>query len=120
MSDNDEVSARNINIEEDIPGCEDNYYRCVIKCLRISRGWIDFFSTLTLILTAILSAVSAGKYDDKNTVVIFGIVTAIISGTTAALRILRDFTVNDEAQRKELLRQMVSEHRDLNNNNVPI
>lgn len=104
----------NINLEDDIPGCEDNYYRCVMTCLRVSRGWIDFFSTIILFVAAILSSVLASNYSNQNLIMILGIIIAALTGATAGFRILKDFTVSEESQIKELLKQIISEYNNTN------
>lgn len=97
-----------VDLKDDVPNCEDSYYRCVIKCLRISRGWIDLLSTIGLVITSILSAVAANNSDSTSHL---SIITAIISGTVAGLRIIKDFAVKDEAQTKQLLREVIAEHK---------
>jgi hypothetical protein len=100
----------NINLDEDIPGCEDNYYRCMMSCLRISRTWIDFFSTLALMTSSVLGAVTASNSNNPELIKIVGISTAVVTGITAGSRILKDFTVSEEAETKQLLKQIVSEY----------
>ena len=105
----------NVNLHEDIPGCEDNYYRCVMTTLRISRGWIDLSSTLALMAVAIISALAAGVNTNATLTLKLNIAIAVISGVGAALRILKQFTVDDEAQNRELLRKIVAEYGSIHN-----
>jgi hypothetical protein len=100
----------NVNIDEDIPGCEDNYYRCTMSCLRIARGWIDFFSTLALMSSTVLGTITATNSNNPDLIKAMGISTAVVTGITAASRILKDFTVSEEAENKQLLKQIVSEY----------
>jgi hypothetical protein len=99
-----------VNLEENIPGCEDNYYRFIMKVLRISRGWIDLFSTLALMAIAIIGALAAGVNSNPNLTFKLNVSIAIISGVGAALRALKQFTVDDEVQTRALLQQIISEH----------
>lgn len=94
-------------------GLEDDYYRCVIKCMRISRSGISFFSTMALIGLALIGSVIALNSSDEELTKNLGIATAVLSGTVSSLRILKEFTVSNEAETKELLEQVLAEESKL-------
>ena len=100
------------NLDENIPGCEDNYYRFVMMVLRISRGWIDFFSTLALMAAAIISSLAAGSKDNQQLTLQLNIATAIITGIGASLRVLKEFTVSDETQSRQYLQQIIRQYNN--------
>lgn len=99
-----------VEINRNVMGLEDDYYRCVISCMRVSRGWIDFFSTLALVGLAILGSVVATNSTDENLTKILGIAIAVTSGVVSGLRILKDFTISNEAETRELLKQVLTEN----------
>jgi hypothetical protein len=108
--------SNHINTNEDIPGCEDNYYRCCLITLRVMRGWIDLFSTIILIITAILSAVSTAMNNSEVRMII-GIVITCLSGVAAGFRLLKDFTINEELDTKKLLNNIIIDYNTNNNKN---
>jgi len=106
----------NVDVDENIPGCEDNYYRFIMKVLRISRGWIDFFSTLALMAAAIVSALAAGSNGDSQLTLRLNIAIAVITGIGASLRVLKEFTVSDEKQTQQLLQQIITQYNQDHHN----
>jgi len=100
-----------VDLDRNVLGLEDDYYRCVIVCMRVSRTWISFFSTLSLVALAILGSIVATNSTDENLTKILGIAIAALSGLVSGFRILKDFTVSNEAETKALLEQVISENR---------
>lgn len=92
---------------QDIPGCEDNYYRCMITFLRISCGWIELFSTIILIISTVLNAIISTNYLNSNTTMILSIISSFSTGLISGLRMLKNFTVTDENKYKQLLHEIV-------------
>ena len=99
-----------VDLNRNVLGLEDDYYRCAIVCMRISRSWIDFFSTLALVGLAILGSIVATNSADPDLTKRLGIAIAALSGLVSGFRILKDFTISNEAETKVLLEQVISEN----------
>lgn len=100
-----------VDLNRNVLGLEDDYYRCIIVCMRVSRTWIDFFSTLSLVGLAILGSIVATNSNDENLTKILGICIAVLSGMVSGFRILKEFTVNNEKETKTLLEQVLNENK---------
>lgn len=96
---------------EDVPGCEDNYYRCCLCCFRVSRGWIDALVAVTLIGGAITTTLVTNAHFESSTNIILGNVTAGFLAAGAALKIAKAFIIDATISRTNDLRTVVSQAR---------
>lgn len=99
------------DLMEDVPGCEDNYYRCCLCCFRISRGWIDALVAATLIGGAITTTLVTNAHFSSGTNLILGNVTAGFLAGGAALKIFKAFIVDATVSRTNDLRTVVRQAR---------
>ncbi len=73
------------NLNEEIPGCVDNYFRCSIGCWQISEGWIDLGATITIGATTFLTGLSTLGSLDPATRTSLGIAAVICGGSSTFL-----------------------------------
>lgn len=96
---------------DDVPGCEDNYYRCCLCCFRISRGWIDALTAVALVGGAITTGLITYAHFSDETNFIIGNVTAGFLVAGAVFKICKAFVIDATASRTEDLRTVVRQGR---------
>lgn len=104
-----------VDLQEDVTGCEDNYYRCCLCCFRITRGWTDLGIALTLVGGAVCSGVTTYATLDEPTAKIIGTVTTVMLVVGAGLKAFKTYLIDASATRTQDLRTVILEshrHRD--------
>lgn len=97
-----------INLNEEVPGCADNYFRCCILHWRIAKGWYSFGSLLTgsfgagILIPAILDI--APEYRKALEI------SALVLGSTATLlQAIKVFGIQQIQEHQADLREMLVE-----------
>ncbi|MBX9696815.1 MAG: hypothetical protein K2X98_06060 [Alphaproteobacteria bacterium] len=112
MGNSQQNSGDDIDLQEDVSGCEDNYYRCCLCCFRITRGWVDLGIALTLVGGAVCTGITTYATLDSNTATIIGTVTTVGLIVGAGLKAFKTYLIEATATRTEDLRTVIREsHR---------
>lgn len=106
MQDNDS----DIDLQEDVPGCEDNYYRCCLCCFRITRGWVDLGIALTLVGGAVCTGITTYATLDSATMKVIGTITTVGLVVGAGLKAFKTYLVEAGITRTEDLRTVIREN----------
>jgi hypothetical protein len=99
------VAADDVNLEEDVPGNEDNYYRCAISCWRISEGWFDFFTVLTSGTATFLGSLAA-TLDSPS----LKVAAPIVGGVATLMMLFKRYAQTAVKDRQEKLKEVIQEH----------
>lgn len=100
-----------INLNEDVPGCVDNYFRCSIGCWQISEGWIDLGVTITIGASTFLTGLSTLGSLDPATRTSIGIAAVVCGGSATFLSSLKVYSLKAIADRKNSLRTVILQAR---------
>lgn len=111
MHDPAESDEESIDLKEDIPGCEDNYYRCCLCCFRLSRGWVDFGVALTLIGGAITSGITTYAHFDNSTMLVVGNITTGLLIAGAVLKVCKTYLMEAVITRTQDLETIIRQHK---------
>jgi len=60
------INSDQVNLRENLPGVEDDYYRCSASLWRVSIGWIELILTLGVIASSILSGFVMADQASQN------------------------------------------------------
>lgn len=96
-----------VDLQEDVPGCEDNYYRCCLCCFRITRGWVDLGIALTLVGGAVCTGITTYATLDDATLKIIGTITTVGLIAGAGLKAFKTYLVEAAITRTEDLRTVI-------------
>jgi hypothetical protein len=112
MGNSQQNSGEDIDLQEDVSGCEDNYYRCCLCCFRITKGWVDLGIALTLVGGAVCTGITTYATLDSTTTKIIGTVTTVGLIVGAGLKAFKTYLIEATATRTEDLRTVIREsHR---------
>lgn len=101
------MASNAIDLNEDVMGCEDNYYRFVISFWRITQGWFDLGITLgTVVLTFLAGFTSLANLSTK-TQSTMGISTMIVGGIVTSCQIFKTYATHAVTARKLALRETI-------------
>ncbi len=98
-----------INLNEEVPGCADNYFRCCILHWRITKGWYSFGSLLTgsfgagILIPAIFDI--APEY--RRTL---EITSAVLMSTSTLLQAIKVFGIQQIQEHQADLQEIIAEN----------
>ena len=96
-----------VNLNTDVPGCVDNYFRCSIGFWQIAEGWVDLGVTLTMGATTFLAGLSTLGDLDSTTRTSLGIAAVACGGTATFLQGLRAYSIKAIGDRERSLRAVI-------------
>lgn len=101
-----------VDLNEDVPGCLDNYLRYVVCFSIVSKGWLGLAWKATGGASVfILGVASLGKLDEDLRIKM-GIAGSVLGGISAFCKTLKDFAKDNIKERRADLRQVI---RDAHN-----
>ena len=100
-------SLDQVNIQENLPGVEDDYYRCSASLWRVAIGWIELLLTLGVIAANILTgfAMSPGLSDQTAQKV--HIASFIVGSALTALQIFKTHAQSAIIARENDLKKLI-------------
>ena len=101
----------NPNLNEDVPGCVDNYFRFTINCWRIGYGWMDLILTLSITATTILTGLSTAYDDDPVTRSKFGNMAIVMGSASTLIQALKTHATKAIIERKSDLKEIITEYK---------
>lgn len=111
QSDSDQGSSNVVvNINQDIPGYEDDYFRCVIIFWSLSLGWIELIITLCVAGSTFLSGMSAVGIGDSSVNRKLSIATAILGATSTVFIVFRNHALRVIKERRAMLRTILNDY----------
>ena len=96
-----------INLNEDVPGCVDNYFRCSIGFWQIAEGWMDLGVTITMGATTFLTGLSTLGDLSSETRTSLGIAAVVCGGSATFLSSLKIYSLKAISDRKNSLRTVI-------------
>jgi hypothetical protein len=94
-------------LSKDIPGCEDDYYRFILCCFRITEGWFDALALLCTLFSQFMGALATlGSLSEETTKQI-GVSIVVLSAINILLMSLKRLTQNRAEQRQKQLADLV-------------
>jgi len=99
-----------VNLDEDIPGCEDNYYRCTICAWRISLGWLGLFGLVCSILTLATQTLANFGGLSADVQVKIAIVATVANAVGVALQSLHQYAQKAIAEQQNLLTGILTDY----------
>lgn len=99
-----------VNLEEDVPGVVDNYFRFAIGFWHITGGWIDLGATVTTSAATFLSGLGTmGNFTEVQRTNI-GIAAVVCGSTAAFLQVLKNYSLKAIHDRQVSLKDIITEH----------
>ncbi len=98
-----------VNLNEDVPGCVDDYLRCISGCWIIAEGWFDFGATLGTVATTFLGGLATLGDLSAETRVSLGIAAVVTGSVSTAFLTLKQFASKAIIERKRRLEQVIRE-----------
>lgn len=105
--------ADDININEDIPGYIDDYFRCTKNLCRISVGWFEFGALITTSVGLTLDTLSTYGYLSEERRLTIGLASIIMIGISAGLQALTMHAKQSVQDKNATLRELIEENRGL-------
>ncbi len=101
-----------VDLNEDVPGCLDNYLRYVVCFSIVSKGWLGLAWKVTGGASVfILGVASLGELDEDLRIKM-GIAGSVLGGISAFCKTLKDFAKDNIKERRADLRQVISDAHD--------
>lgn len=101
-----------VNLNEDVPGCVDDYLRCVSGCWIITEGWFDFGATLGTVATTFLGGLATLGELSSETRTALGIAAVVTGSAATAFLTLKQFASKAIIERRRRLELVI---RDAHN-----
>lgn len=99
-----------VDLEEDVPGCIDNYFRFSRNFWLIAEGYFDFGTTLTSSAATFLSGLATmGNFNDSQRTGL-GIAAVACGSTATFLHVLKNYSIRAIQDRQNSLREIITEH----------
>lgn len=101
---------RPVNLDQDIPGCVDDYYRCTISVCRICRSPIKFLALISGAASGSLGTLGAfGGFSqtEKQNIQLAG---AILAFSSSVLLAIEAYTTQAITENKQELREVIVEY----------
>lgn len=105
-----------VNLNEDVPGCTDNYFRCAISFWQIAGGWADFGVTITTATGTFLTGLSTLSDLPQDTRTKLGIAAVVCGGSATFLHVLKNYSLKAIQDRKNSLAAVITQ----NHTTIPI
>ncbi len=104
------VPDTTVDINQEIPSCEDSYYRCIISFWRISVGWIGLIALICGIGSFGVQGLGSlsGLPDDVKSK--FGVAGIILTGIGVACGLVRQFAEKDILDRTQTLEKLIIQY----------
>lgn len=100
-------AQRVVNLNEDPPGCTDDYLRWSIAFWGIAEGWIDLGATITMSATTLLSGFSTFGDFSEETRTGLGIAAIVCGGTATFLTTMKAYSLKAIGDRERSLRTVI-------------
>jgi hypothetical protein len=110
-SNSPDVPDVSVNIGEDIPGCEDNYYRCAIPFWRVSETWFDTLACIFSILSSFIGSIATLGSLSSEWETRLGITVAVCGFAVVALISLRNHAHRSVIHHTQTLELLIRQYR---------
>lgn len=98
-----------VNLNENVPGCVDNYFRFAMSFWQIAEGWIDLGTILTTATGTFLTGLSTLGDLSEDTRTSLGIAAVVCGGSATFLHSLKTYSIKAIQDRKNSLAAVIAQ-----------
>lgn len=99
-----------VDLEEDVPGCVDNYFRFSVGFWQIAGGWFDLGTTLTSSTATFLSGLATMGNLSESQRTNLGIAAVVCGSTATCLHVLKNYSLRAIQERRNSLIEVIKDH----------
>lgn len=99
-----------VDLDQDVPGCVDNYFRFSIGFWQIAGGWFDLGTTLTSSTATFLSGLATMGNLSESQRTSLGIAAVVCGSTATCLHVFKNYSLRAIQERKNSLLEVIKEH----------
>ena len=104
-----------VDLNEDVPGCVDDYFRFCIGFWRISEGWFDFGSVISGSASTFLTGLATQGDLPEDQRKSLGIAAIVCGGVAFGSQVLKNYAMGAIVARRATLQQVILEGRPRRN-----
>ncbi len=102
------VDLSTIDINEDVPGCADNYFRSTRVFWLVGEGWCEFLSTIASSTSTLLMAVVTADGLDPDLRKKLGIAAVTLGGACSFLQMLKNYSQKAAKDSEQRAREVIA------------